>query len=105
VGCEVCLISEEKLKTVVFKFFIGEQVWNRSMNRIGEVIACSINRDYGYRYTVRIAYQEKWQDVECDEAQLLSASERFDCLLTRRTIPGGSSDDFLSDTTDARTGQ
>jgi hypothetical protein len=75
------------------------------MNRTGEVIACSINRDYGYRYTVRIAYQEKWQDVACDEIQLLPASERFDQILTRRTTPGGSSDGSRSDTTDAHIGQ
>jgi hypothetical protein len=93
------------LKSIDFKFFIGEQVWYRRMNRIGEVIACSVHRDYGYYYTVRIAYQEKWQDVECDEEHLLSAAERLDQLLTRRATSGSNPDGCLSDTTDEHTGQ
>jgi hypothetical protein len=96
---------EKTLKVVEFKFFIGEQVWYRLMNRVGEVIGCSVSRNYGYRYTVRIAYREKWQDVECDEAQLILASERLDRLLTRRIISGSSPDGSLSDTTGMRTGQ
>jgi hypothetical protein len=96
---------EEKLKTVEFKFFIGEQVWYRRMNRVGEVIACSFSRDYGYYYMVRIAYQERWQDEECDEAQLQSASDRLDFLLARSATPDGSSGGSLSDTKAVRTGQ
>jgi hypothetical protein len=93
------------LKAVEFKFFIGEQVWYRSMNRVGEVVACSFSRDYGYRYTVRIAYQRHWQDNECDEEHLLLASERLDLLRTRSAIPDGSPDGSLSDTRDTHTGQ
>jgi hypothetical protein len=104
-GAYVCLNLEEKLKTIGFRFFIGEQVWYRSMNRIGEVVECSFSRDYGYRYTVRIAYQGQWQDETCDEAQLLLASERIDLLFTRRITPDGSPCDYLPDMTDARTGQ
>jgi hypothetical protein len=75
------------------------------MERAGEVIECLFNRDYGYRYTVRIEYQEKWQDEVCDEARLCSVSERLNFLLTRGINPGESSGGSLSDTTDARTGQ
>jgi hypothetical protein len=98
-------LEEEKLKTVEFKFFIGEQVWYAGMNRIGEVVSCSFNRDYGYRYTVRIAYQGKWEDKECDEDKLLAASERLSSLLMRGATSGGRSGGSPSDTTDARTGQ
>jgi hypothetical protein len=96
---------EEKLKVVEFKFFIGDRVWYRSMNRVGEVVACSFSRDHGYRYTVRIAYQGKWEDQECDEAHLLPASEHLDSLLTRYPVTGHSCGDRLSDTTCAHTGQ
>jgi hypothetical protein len=75
------------------------------MNRVGEVIECSFSRDHGHRYTVRIAYREKWQDETCDEAHLCLASERIDCLLTRRISPGENPDDSLSGMTDAHTGQ
>lgn len=93
------------MKTVEFKYFIGEQVWYSSMNRVGEVVACSFSRDHGYRYMVRIMYREKWQDYECDEAQLLPASERLDILLSRRVIPDDTSGGSRSGTTDAHTGQ
>jgi hypothetical protein len=93
------------LKSIDFKFFIGDQAWYSGMNRVGEVVACSFSRDYGYRYTVRILYREKWQDVECDEEQLLPASERLGQLLTRHTASGSNPDGCLSGTTDAHTGQ
>jgi hypothetical protein len=96
---------EDCMKTIGFKFFINERVWYRGMNRIGEVVACSFSRDYGYRYTVRIAYQGQWEDVECEEEQLVLAVERISCLLERRVTPGGNSGDYRPDTTDAHTGQ
>jgi hypothetical protein len=105
IWCRKKPILGEKLKSVEFKFFIGEQVWYQRMNRVGEVVACSFSRDYGYRYTVRIMYQGQWQDEECDEALLLPASERLDSLLTRNVIPNRIPDDRLSDKKDSHTGQ
>jgi hypothetical protein len=93
------------MKTVTFKFFIGDQVWYRAMNRIGEVISCSFDRNYGYRYIVRIAYRAQWRDEECIEGMLTLASEHIAGLLDRGISPGNSPDGSLSEATDARTGQ
>jgi hypothetical protein len=93
------------MKTVMFKFFIGEQVWYRAMNRVGDVVACTFSRNSGYTYMLRIAYQEKWQYVECAEEELLAASERLDQLLNRNAVPSHSPDGSLLDTKDARTEQ